>query len=87
LQTKIPTFANQKWLAPESKYDILVPNRKGYKEERRLLTMTEVHNLRKLYYNEDKNITEIAKQTGRDRKTVRQSLHKDGCNRKGFEIN
>jgi transposase len=42
--------------------------------------MTEVHNLRKLYYDEGKNITEIAKQTGRDRKTVRQSLHKEDWN-------
>jgi transposase len=42
--------------------------------------MTEVHNLRKLYYDEGKNITEIAKLTGRDRKTVRQSLHKEDWN-------
>lgn len=42
--------------------------------------MTEVHDLRKLYYDEGKNITEIAKQTGRDRKTVRQSLHKEDWN-------
>lgn len=42
--------------------------------------MTEVHNLRKLYYDEGKNITEIAQQTGRDRKTVRQSLHKEDWN-------
>ena len=42
--------------------------------------MTEVHNLRKLYYDEGKNITEISKQTGRDRKTVRQSLNKEDWN-------
>jgi transposase len=42
--------------------------------------MTEVHNLRKLYYDEGKNITEIAKQTGRDRKTVRQGLQKEDWN-------
>jgi transposase len=42
--------------------------------------MTEVHDLRKLYYDEGKNITEIAKQTGRDRKTVRQSLRKEDWN-------
>ena len=41
-----------------------------------MLTMTEVHDLRKLYYDEGKNITEISKKTGRDRKTVRQSLKK-----------
>jgi len=42
--------------------------------------MTEVHNLRKLYYDEGKNISEISKQTGRDRKTVRQSLNKEDWN-------
>ena len=33
--------------------------------------MTEVHNLRKLYFEEGKSITEISRETGRDRKTVR----------------
>jgi hypothetical protein len=42
--------------------------------------MTEVHNLRKLYYDEGKNISEISKQTGRDRKTVRQCLNKEDWN-------
>jgi transposase len=42
--------------------------------------MTEVHNLRKLYYDEGKSITEIAKETGRDRKTVRLYLEKEDWN-------
>ena len=42
--------------------------------------MTEVHDLRKLYYDEGKNITEISKETGRDRKTVRQYLEKEDWN-------
>jgi transposase len=42
--------------------------------------MTEVHNLRKLYYDEGKSITEISKETGRDRKTVRQYLEKEDWN-------
>jgi transposase len=42
--------------------------------------MTEVHNLRKLYYDEGKNITAISKQTGRDRKTVRECLNKEDWN-------
>ena len=42
--------------------------------------MTEVHYLRKLYYDEGKNITEISKETGRDRKTVRQCLQKEDWN-------
>jgi len=48
--------------------------------------MTEVHNLRKLYYEEGKTITEISKETGRDRKTVRMYLEKADWNesRPGF---
>jgi transposase len=42
--------------------------------------MTEVHNLRKLYYDEGKSITEISKETGRDRKTVRLYLEKEDWN-------
>ena len=42
--------------------------------------MTEVHNLRKLYYSEGKSITEISKETGRDRKTVRTYLEKRDWN-------
>ncbi len=42
--------------------------------------MTEVHNLRKLYFEEGKNITEISKETGRDRKTVRLYLGKEDWN-------
>jgi transposase len=42
--------------------------------------MTEVHNLRKLFYDEGKNITEISKETGRDRKTIRQCLNKEDWN-------
>jgi transposase len=42
--------------------------------------MTEVHNLRKLYFEEGKSITEISKETGRDRKTVRMYLEKEDWN-------
>ena len=42
--------------------------------------MTEVHDVRKLYYDEGKSITEISKETGRDRKTVRLYLEKEDWN-------
>jgi transposase len=42
--------------------------------------MTEVRNLRKLYYDEGKNITEISKETGRDRKTIRLCIEKEDWN-------
>jgi len=45
-----------------------------------LLTMTEVHNLRRLYYDDGKSITDISKETGWDRKTVRMYLEKEDWN-------
>ena len=42
--------------------------------------MTEVHDLRKQYFEEGKSITEIAKETGRDRKTIRVYLEKEDWN-------
>ena len=42
--------------------------------------MTEQHDLRKLYFEEGKSITEISKETGRDRKTVRVYLEKEDWN-------
>jgi len=45
-----------------------------------MLTMTQVHNIRKLYFEEGKNISQIAKMTGFDRKTVRNFLKKDNFN-------
>ena len=44
--------------------------------------MTQVHNIRKMYFEEGKNITEISRKTGRDRKTVRYYLEKDDWNKK-----
>ena len=45
-----------------------------------MLTMTQVHDIRKLYFEEGKNISQIAKITGFDRKTVRNYLNKDDFN-------
>lgn len=42
-----------------------------------MLTMTQVHNIRKMYFEEGKNISEIARETGYDRKTVRNYINKD----------
>lgn len=47
--------------------------------------MTEVHELRKLYYDEGKSITEISKETGRDRKTIRININKDDWNENQIE--
>ncbi len=33
--------------------------------------MTQVHDIRKMYFEEGKSITEISRQTGHDRKTIR----------------
>ena len=45
-----------------------------------MLTMTQVHNIRKLYFEEGKNISQISKAAGFDRKTVRNFLKKDNFN-------
>jgi len=42
--------------------------------------MTPVHDIRKLYFEEGKNISQIAKMTGFNRKTVRNYLKRDDFN-------
>lgn len=42
--------------------------------------MTEVHDIRKLYFEEGQSITQVSRQTGRDRKTIRMYLEKDDWN-------
>jgi len=53
---------------------------KGYEEEWRLLTMTQVQNIRKLHYEKGMNLSQISKETGRDRKTVKMYVEKEGRN-------
>ena len=43
--------------------------------------MTEVHDIRELYYDKGENVTEIARETGHDRKTVRMYLEKEDWNK------
>jgi transposase len=43
--------------------------------------MTEVHDIRRLYFEEGRSITEISHQTGHDRKTVRMYLEKEDWNK------
>lgn len=45
-----------------------------------MLTMTQVHDIRKMFFEEGKNISEIAHETKRDRKTIRFYLEKDDWN-------
>lgn len=45
-----------------------------------MLTMTQVHYIRKLYFETGRNISQIARETGYDRKTVRYYLEKDDWN-------
>jgi transposase len=42
--------------------------------------MAEVHNLRKLYFEEGKSVSQVSQETGRDRKTVRGYLEKEDWN-------
>jgi len=45
-----------------------------------MLTMTQVHYIRNLYYEEGKTISAIAKETGYDRKTIRSYIEKENWN-------
>jgi transposase len=43
--------------------------------------MTEMHDIRELYFESGHNITQIAHQTGRDRKTIRMCIDKEDWNK------
>ena len=45
-----------------------------------MLTMAEVENIREMYFNKGLPISRIARETGRDRKTIRDYLLKDDWN-------
>lgn len=45
-----------------------------------MLTTTQVHDIRKRYFEEGKNISEISTETGYDRKTIRRYIKKDDWN-------
>jgi transposase len=42
--------------------------------------MTQIHDIRKLYFEEGKNISQIARETGYDRKTIRAYIKKEDWN-------
>ncbi len=45
-----------------------------------MLSMTEVHTIRQLFYEEGKTITQIARETTRDRKSIRMYVYRDDWN-------
>ena len=47
-----------------------------------MLTMTQQHNIRKKYFEEGQNISQIARETGHDRKTIRSIISKEDWNEK-----
>ena len=51
-----------------------------------MLTMTQIHDIRKLYFEEGKNIAQISRDTGYDRKTVRMYLENEDWNEKKAQI-
>lgn len=46
-----------------------------------MLSMTQTKNIRKMYFEEGKNISQIARETGHDRKTVRGYFNKEDWNK------
>jgi len=86
---KFPTFAKgiphnckRPLQAPHHKY-ILVIERSILitREEWRMLTMTQEHDIRKMFYEEGKNISKISRETSFDRKTIRTYLEKEDWNK------
>jgi len=47
-----------------------------------MLSMTQIKDIRKMYFEEGKNISQIARETGHDRKTVRAYIDKEDWNLK-----
>ena len=47
-----------------------------------MLSMTQIKDIRKMYFEEGKYISQIARETGHDRKTVRAYLDKVDWNQK-----
>ena len=45
-----------------------------------MLTMTQLHDIRRLFFEEGRNVSQIAKTTDCDRKTVRRYLNKADWN-------
>ncbi len=45
-----------------------------------MLAMTQVNNIRKLYFEEGKNISQISRETGHDRKTISWYINKEDWN-------
>lgn len=45
-----------------------------------MLTMTQQENIRKMFFKEGKNISEIERETGHDRKTIRYYINKEDWN-------
>ena len=52
-----------------------------------MLTMSKQKTIRELYYVNGKSITEIAKGSGHDRKTVRKIINRDDWNETGSKVN
>ena len=45
-----------------------------------MLTMTEIHDIRKHYFEEGKSITQISRDTKNDRKTIRKAIKREDWN-------
>lgn len=51
-----------------------------------MFTMTQVHTIRKQFFEEGKSISQIARESGHDRKTIRAYVQKDDWNREIPEL-
>lgn len=87
MQKEFPTFATLNSPLLQKAIEGTTPKilslylaQKMYKGERRMLSMTQIKNIRKMYFEEGKNISQISRETGHDRKTIREYLNKEDWN-------
>jgi len=60
-----------------SKHSHVIRVESDYREEWRLFTMTQVKDIRNQYFEEGRNVSEIARLTEHDRKTVSKYVNQE----------
>lgn len=69
--------------APQIKYILVINDEIDYEEDNwRMLTMTQKNHIRKMFFEQGMNISEIASEAKNDRKTIRKYLEEDDWSQK-----
>lgn len=72
---------------PQIKYILVINDKIDYEEDNwRMLTMTQKNHIRKMFFEQGMNISEIANVTNNDRKTVRKYLSQENWSQKPVKV-